>query len=82
MVQPNFDNNPNRRAGGGAPTNGLLSDPSNANLLFAADEFQENDGEMYAIRGDVEYEFDNDGWFDVTMVNVETQLEFMVAGLR
>ena len=64
VLQPNFDNNPNRRAGGGAPTNGLLSDPSNANLLFAADEFQENDGEMYAIRGDVEYEFDNDGWFD------------------
>lgn len=63
-LQPTLTNNPNRREGGGAPTNGVLSDPSNANLLFAADEFQENDGDMYALRGDIEYEFDNDGWFD------------------
>ncbi|WP_051279065.1 TonB-dependent receptor [Hellea balneolensis] len=63
-LQPTLNNNPNRRAGGGSPTNGVLSDPSNANLLFAADEFQENDGDMYALRGDIEYEFDNDGWFD------------------
>ncbi|MEP3890982.1 MAG: TonB-dependent receptor [Hellea sp.] len=63
-LQPTFTNNPNRREGGGAPTNGVLSDPTNANLLFSADEFQENDGEMYALRADIEYEFDNDGWFD------------------
>lgn len=61
---PNAANNPNRRAGGGAPTSGNLSDPANSNFLFAADEFQENDGEMYALRADVEYEFANDGWFD------------------
>jgi iron complex outermembrane receptor protein len=64
VLQPNVANNPNRREGGGAPTTGGLADQSNANLLFTADEFAENDGEMYAIRGDVEYEFANDGWFD------------------
>lgn len=57
-------NNPNRRAGGGAPITGALSSPENAFLLFAADEFSDNDGDMYALRGDVEYEFNNDGWFD------------------
>lgn len=64
ILTPNAANNPNRRAGGGAPTGVDLSSPANANLLFSADEFQDNDGEMYAFRGDVEYEFDNDGWFD------------------
>ena len=65
VLQPTFNNNPGRRGGGpGGATSGNLADPSNANLLFMADEFIENDGDMYAIRGDVEYEFDNDGWFD------------------
>jgi TonB-dependent receptor len=51
--------------GSGARGNpGDLSDPANSYLLFAADEFSDNEGDMYAIRGDVEYEFDNDGWFD------------------
>lgn len=67
------ENNPRRRfadgtfAGawdGGDPLNGDVSDPANAFLLFSADEFAENEGEMDAFRADVEYEFDNDGWFD------------------
>lgn len=67
------DNNPRRRfadgtfAGawdGGSPLSGETADPANNFLLFSADEFQDNTGDMYAIRGDVEYEFDNDGWFD------------------
>ena len=58
------ENNPNRRPGGLPPVSGDLSNPDSAFLLFAADEFRDNDGDMYAIRGDVEYEFDNDGWFD------------------
>ncbi|GLQ22410.1 TonB-dependent receptor [Algimonas ampicilliniresistens] len=57
-------NNPSNRAGTGAPSSSSLADPSNAFLLFSADEFQDNEGEMVAIAGDVEYEFDNDGWFD------------------
>lgn len=64
VLQPNTANNPNRREGGGSPTTGGLANQSNANLLFMADEFQQNDGEMYALRADVEYEFANDGWFD------------------
>jgi len=64
ILRSTFNNNPNRRAGPGGITNGDFTDPSNSNFLFMADEFQQNDGEMYAIRGDVEYEFDNDGWFD------------------
>ncbi len=57
-------NNPSNRAGTGAPLSSSLSDPSNTFLLFSADEFQDNEGEMVALSGDVEYEFDNDGWFD------------------
>ncbi|GGX57141.1 TonB-dependent receptor [Litorimonas cladophorae] len=57
-------NNPNRRPAGLPAVSGDLSNPDSAFLLFAADEFRDNDGEMYAVRGDVEYEFDNDGWFD------------------
>jgi len=40
------------------------SDPNNSFLLFSADEFADNEGDMDALRADVEYEFDNDGWFD------------------
>jgi iron complex outermembrane receptor protein len=46
------------------PLNGDLSDPANSFLLFSADEFADNEGDMYAVRADVEYEFDGDGWFD------------------
>ena len=74
---PTANNNPRRRfldgsfAGswdGGDPLNGDLSDPSNAFLLFSADTIQENTGDMDAFRGDVEYEFENDGWFDSIQV--------------
>lgn len=67
------NNNPRRRfsdgtfAGawdGGEPLNGDLTDPNNLFLMFAADNFQQNEGDMTAFRGDVEYEFSNDGWFD------------------
>ena len=67
------NNNPRRRFtdgsflgawDGGAPLNGDLSDPDNLFLLFSSDTFQKNDGDMSAFRGDVEYEFDNEGWFD------------------
>ena len=76
---PNIDNprlalfpDPNGQIQGGflagtndpSPLGGTFTDPNNAYLLFAADEFQDNDGEEYAIQGDVEYEFANDGWFD------------------
>ena len=56
--------NPFVRAGGATTGGGELNAPSNAYLLFAADQFEDNEGDMFAIRGDVEYEFDNDGWFD------------------
>ncbi|MEO1322145.1 MAG: TonB-dependent receptor, partial [Pseudomonadota bacterium] len=45
-----------------APTS--FADPNTAYLLYAADEFQDNTGDLYAIRGDAEYEFADDGWFD------------------
>jgi len=61
---PDPESNPNRRVGGGSPTSGILTDPANSFLLFAADEFRDNEGDMYALRADVEYEFANDGWFD------------------
>lgn len=64
VLHPTLNNNPSRREGGGSVTTGGLANQANANLLFAADEFQENEGEMYALRADVEYEFNNDGWFD------------------
>ena len=43
---------------------GATNDPASNFFLFAADQFQDNDGELYAVEGDVEYEFDDDGWFD------------------
>ena len=45
-----------------APTS--LADPNTAYLLYAADQFEDNTGDLYAVRGDAEYEFANDGWFD------------------
>ena len=49
---------------GGEALGAELADPGNNFLLFAADEFRDNEGDLWAVRGDVEYEFDNDGWFD------------------
>lgn len=45
-----------------APTS--LADPNTAYLLYAADQFEDNTGDLYAIKADAEYEFGNDGWFD------------------
>ena len=79
QLVPTVNNNPRRRfsdgtfAGswdGGNPLSGDLSDPANSFLLFASDTFQQNDGNMSAYRADVEYEFDNDGWFDSVEVGV------------
>ncbi len=77
---PTENNNVNRRFadgsqavwGGSAPLSGDISDPSNAFLLFAADTFQQNEGEMSAWRGDVEYEFADDGWFDAIHFGART----------
>jgi TonB-dependent receptor len=66
-------NNPFRRFADGTaaapwdgcnPLSGDLTDPANSFLLFSADTIQENEGDMDAFRADIEYEFDNDGWFD------------------
>ena len=57
---------------GAAPLGPELADPANSFLLFAADELNDNDGELWAVRGDVEYEFDNDGWFDAVKFGVRT----------
>jgi len=40
------------------------SDPAANFVLAAADLFDDNDGEAFALKGDVEYEFADDGWFD------------------
>ncbi|RZV41474.1 MAG: TonB-dependent receptor [Acidimicrobiales bacterium] len=70
---PDPTNNPLRRFqdgsvtgawNGGTPLAGNLADPNESFLLFSADEFQDNEGDLNALRADVEYEFDNDGWFD------------------
>ena len=52
----------------GIPVPTDLTDPMSNFFLAAADEFQVNDGDAWAIRGDVEYEFDNDGWFKSVQV--------------
>ncbi|MEP3653794.1 MAG: TonB-dependent receptor [Litorimonas sp.] len=61
---PDVASNPFTRSGTSTSGDGDFSNPQNSYLLFAADEFQDNDGEMYAVKGDVEYEFGGDGWFD------------------
>ncbi|WP_291843521.1 TonB-dependent receptor [Maricaulis sp.] len=43
---------------------GDLADPRYAFLLYAADQFEDNAGDLYALRGDAQYELDDDGWFD------------------
>ncbi|MCR9193744.1 MAG: TonB-dependent receptor [Hyphomonas sp.] len=45
-----------------APTS--FADPNTAYILYAADQFEDNTGDLFAIRGDAEYEFENEGWFD------------------
>lgn len=45
-------------------TLGDLSDPRYAFLLYAADEFQDNTGDLFAMRADAQYEFEDAGWFE------------------
>ncbi len=52
------------RGGTGSVPPTSLADPATAFLLYAADQFEDNTGDLIALRGDAEYEFDNDGWFD------------------
>ena len=74
-IIPTENNNPIRRfadgtvstpwfGGAADPLSGDVSDPNNNFALALADEFQFNEGESWAIKGDVEYEFDDDNWFD------------------
>lgn len=39
-------------------------DPGGYFIPFVADSFRDGTGELFAIRGDAEYEFENEGWFD------------------
>ena len=43
---------------------GALDDPRFGFLLYAADQYEDNTGDLYAFRGDATYEFADDGWFD------------------
>ncbi len=43
---------------------GDLGDPRYGFLLYSADEYQDNTGDLTSFRADAEYEFDGDGWFD------------------
>lgn len=68
QLVPRTDNNPFRPecvwGGCATPLSSELADPANTFLMFAADEFQDNEGDMVAVKADVEYEFDDDSWFD------------------
>lgn len=57
------NSNPFTRTGTPTSGTGLPSDPNNSYIFFAADEFLDNEGDLFALRGDVEYEFADDGWF-------------------
>lgn len=60
-----INNNDNCQwAGCGTPLSTELDDPANTFMMFAADEFQDNEGDLTAVKADLEYEFNNDGWFD------------------
>ena len=43
---------------------GDLNDPRYAFLLYSADEFQDNTGDLFATRADARYEFAGDNWFE------------------
>ena len=69
------ENAPFRTAADGSriPDGTLFVNPSLANpdaqfQWAAADQFERNEGEAYALRGDLEYEFDDDSWFDSVQV--------------
>ena len=44
--------------------NPSLTNPAAQFQWAAADQFEDNEGDLYAFRGDVEYEFGDEGWFD------------------
>lgn len=43
---------------------GDLGDPRYAFMLYAADEFQDNTGNLFSTRADARYELGGDGWFE------------------
>lgn len=59
---PGWDGSPVSANPGAIPTD--ISDPAANFLLSAADQFSDNEGEAWALKGDIRREFDNDGWFD------------------
>ncbi|MCR9078324.1 MAG: TonB-dependent receptor [Hyphomonadaceae bacterium] len=62
-----------------------LADPSTAYLLYAADQFEDNTGDLFAFRADAEYEFADDGWFDAVKFGVrrsEREQQNRTAGLN
>ncbi|MCR9222723.1 MAG: TonB-dependent receptor [Hyphomonas sp.] len=62
-----------------------LADPSTAYLLYAADQFEDNTGDLFAFRADAEYEFADDGWFDSVKFGVrrsEREQQNRSAGLN
>lgn len=65
---PRADNNPFRPecvwGGCSTPLSAELADPGNTFLMFGADEFLDNEGDMVAVKGDIQYDFNDDGWFD------------------
>lgn len=52
------------RGGGPSTPPTSLADPATAYLLYAADQFEDNTGDLFAVRIDGEYEFADEGWFD------------------
>ena len=47
-----------------APIPTDVSDPAANFLLSAADQFNDNEGDAWAIKADIHREFEGDGWFD------------------
>lgn len=43
---------------------GNLNNPNFSFPLYAADQYEDNEGDLIAFRGDATYEFAEDGWFD------------------
>ena len=66
-------NAPFRDLADGTRTTDVFANPSLTNPAAqfqwaAADQFERNEAELYALRGDVEYEFEDDGWFESIQV--------------
>ena len=61
-VNPN--NNLTALQNSNLPTGTNLADPNGSFLLFAADAFTEGEGDLYAVRADGDYAFEDAGWFE------------------